>query len=66
MAIVSEANLDVLKSKVVRQFSEIKEVDLDFVHDNENELVIVMQQKLGKTEEEVNNILLEIKSKTLL
>ena len=66
MSLVSEGNINVLKGKLKQQYAEITNDDLKFIEGKENELLGVVQRKLGKTEEEAKKVLVELKSKTIM
>ncbi len=66
MSLVSEGNINVLKGKLKQQYAEITDDDLKFIEGKENELLGVVQRKLGKTEEEAREVLVELKSKTVM
>ena len=66
MSLVSEGNINVLKGKLKQQYAEITNDDLKFIEGKENELLGVVQRKLGKTKEEAKKVLVELKSKTIM
>ena len=54
-----KGNWNEVKGKIKQEFSDLTEDDLQYVEGKEDELLGRIQQKLGKTKEQVENKLAE-------
>ena len=52
-----KGNWNVLKGKLKQQYGQLTDNDLTYIEGKEDELRGRLQQKLGKTQEEVNDLL---------
>ena len=52
-----KGNWNVLKGKLKQQYGQLTDNDLTYIEGKEDELRGRLQQKLGKTQEEVDNLL---------
>jgi len=52
-----EGNWQILKGKLKQQYAEITDDDLEYAEGNEEELYGRLQRRLGKTKEEVKDII---------
>lgn len=52
-----KGNWDVLKGKLQQQYADLTDDDVLYVEGKENELLGRLQKRLGKTKEEVNELI---------